>query len=88
FGQRAAAWFDGCDIRVLEASLGFITASGRSSNDTSYYVINSTEYKNSGAGSEGTRASFASTLGEPMLINEVLGSDYESMAYVDTAYLV
>ncbi|KAI6791437.1 pectin lyase-like protein [Hortaea werneckii] len=40
FGQRAAAWFDGCDIRVLEASLGFITASGRSSNDTSYYVIN------------------------------------------------
>ena len=40
FGQRAAAWFDGCDIRVVEASLGFITASGRSSNDTSYYVIN------------------------------------------------
>ena len=45
------------------------------------------EYKNSGAGSEGTRASFASTLIEPVLITEVLGSDYESMEYVDTAYL-
>ncbi|RMZ28394.1 hypothetical protein D0859_07518 [Hortaea werneckii] len=146
FGQRAAAWFDGCDIRVLEASLGFITASGRSSNDTSYYVINNStvaaadgadvpsgayylgrpwreyarvvfqgtslsevinpagwsvwsstdpqtdhvtfaEYKNSGAGSEGTRASFASTLNEPVQITEVLGSDYEDMAYVDPAYL-
>ncbi|RMY32061.1 hypothetical protein D0866_06873 [Hortaea werneckii] len=146
FGQRAAAWFDGCDIRVLEASLGFITASGRSSNDSSYYVINNStvaaadgadvpsgayylgrpwreyarvvfqetsmsnvvnpagwsvwsttnpqtdhvtfdEYENSGAGSNGTRASFASTLNEPVLITEVLGSDYESMAYVDTAYL-
>lgn len=41
FGQHAQAWFDGCDIRVLAASLGYVTASGRaSSSDTSYYVIN------------------------------------------------
>lgn len=45
------------------------------------------EYNNSGAGSEGTRASFASNLNEPVLITEVLGSDYEDMAYVDPAYL-
>ncbi|OCK76048.1 carbohydrate esterase family 8 protein [Lepidopterella palustris CBS 459.81] len=40
FGQHAATWFDQCDIRVLTASLGYITASGRaSSSDISYYVI-------------------------------------------------
>lgn len=46
------------------------------------------EHKNRGAGSEGIRASFASTLSEPVVITEILGSDYESMAYVDTAYFV
>lgn len=40
FGQEALAWFDACDIRVLAASLGYITASGRASDDSSYYVIN------------------------------------------------
>ncbi|KAL9622827.1 MAG: hypothetical protein Q9160_002753, partial [Pyrenula sp. 1 TL-2023] len=41
FGQHASAWFDQVDIRVLAASLGYITANGRdSSTDTSYYVIN------------------------------------------------
>ncbi|KAK4148442.1 carbohydrate esterase [Chaetomidium leptoderma] len=40
FGQRARAWFDGADIRVLAASLGYITANGRdSSSNPSYYVI-------------------------------------------------
>lgn len=40
FGQHATAWFDQCSIRVLSASLGYITASGRpSSSDPSYYVI-------------------------------------------------
>jgi pectinesterase len=35
------AWFDQIDIRVLEASWGTITASGRdSSSSDSYYVIN------------------------------------------------
>lgn len=41
FGQKAMAWFDGVDIRVLAASLGYITANGRdSSSNPSYYVIN------------------------------------------------
>ncbi|CRG90995.1 Pectinesterase [Talaromyces islandicus] len=41
FGQHATAWFDRCDIRVLSASLGTITANGRSSSsDPSFYVIN------------------------------------------------
>jgi hypothetical protein len=41
FGQKATAWFDNCDIRVLAASTGYITANGRdSSSNPSYYVIN------------------------------------------------
>ncbi|KAK4233635.1 carbohydrate esterase [Achaetomium macrosporum] len=41
FGQKARAWFDGVDIRVLAASVGYITANGRdSSSNPSYYVIN------------------------------------------------
>ncbi|KAF2267358.1 pectin lyase-like protein [Lojkania enalia] len=41
FGQRAAAWFDSVDIRVLAASTGYITANGRDSSlNPSYYVIN------------------------------------------------
>ncbi|AEO66258.1 877d35ca-67d3-4e98-adf6-2076a6a27c09 [Thermothielavioides terrestris] len=41
FGQYAQAWFDGVDIRVLAASVGYITANGRdSSTNPSYYVIN------------------------------------------------
>ena len=35
FGQTALAWFDQCDIRVPTASLGYVTASGRSSATTS-----------------------------------------------------
>ncbi|KFY31485.1 hypothetical protein V493_01066 [Pseudogymnoascus sp. VKM F-4281 (FW-2241)] len=38
FGQRAIAWIDGTDIRVNGP--GYITASGRDSDDDSYYVIN------------------------------------------------
>ncbi|KAF2010044.1 carbohydrate esterase family 8 protein, partial [Aaosphaeria arxii CBS 175.79] len=41
FGQTATAWFDGSDIRVLAASVGYITANGRdSSSNPSFYVIN------------------------------------------------
>jgi pectinesterase len=40
FGQRAQAWFEQCNIGVVTASTGFITASGRSSNDSGWYVIN------------------------------------------------
>ena len=146
FGQTGQAWFEQCDIRVPSTTLGYITASGRSSDDSSYYVINNStvaaadgadvpsgamylgrpwedyarvafqetdlsdiinsagwsvwetddantehvsfgEYDNSGAGSEGTRASFSTKLSEPVAIAEVLGSDYESATWVDTSYI-
>ncbi|KAK4125819.1 carbohydrate esterase family 8 protein [Parathielavia appendiculata] len=145
FGQRARAWFDGADIRVLAASTGWITANGRDSEaNPSYYVINKStvsakagdtvaagayylgrpwrsfsrvvfqntkmsnvvnpagwaiwnngdartgnvtyaEYKNSGEGSKGTRASFATKLSSAVSISEILGSDYKT--WVDRAYL-
>ncbi|KAK3381504.1 pectin lyase fold/virulence factor [Podospora didyma] len=41
FGQHAPAWFEKCDIRVVAASVGYVTASGReSSSDANYYVFN------------------------------------------------
>ncbi|EHK24617.1 carbohydrate esterase family 8 protein [Trichoderma virens Gv29-8] len=40
FGQQATAWFEKCTIGVLPASIGYITASGRTSNSASYYVFN------------------------------------------------
>ncbi|KAF2273027.1 carbohydrate esterase family 8 protein [Westerdykella ornata] len=41
FGQTATAWFDRVDIRVLAASIGYITANGRDSeSNPSFYVIN------------------------------------------------
>lgn len=43
FGQRALAWFQKSDIRVLDASgsIGYITAHGRdSASNPSFYVIN------------------------------------------------
>ncbi|KAK3492245.1 pectinesterase precursor [Neurospora hispaniola] len=42
FGQRAPAWFEKCDIKVMAANLGYITASGRdSSSNPANYVFNS-----------------------------------------------
>ncbi|KAI1341146.1 family 8 carbohydrate esterase [Xylariaceae sp. FL0016] len=42
FGQEAAVWFEQSDIRVLDKSLGYITANGRESPDgMSIYVFNS-----------------------------------------------
>ncbi|KAI0133770.1 family 8 carbohydrate esterase [Xylariales sp. AK1849] len=41
FGQTGLAWFENVDIRVLSASYGTVTASGRSSDSNpSYYVFN------------------------------------------------
>ncbi|KAM0460083.1 hypothetical protein ACHAO4_002213 [Trichoderma viride] len=40
FGQSATAWFEKCSIGVLPASIGYVTASGRSSSTSSYYVFN------------------------------------------------
>ncbi|PWY75030.1 pectinesterase pmeA [Aspergillus heteromorphus CBS 117.55] len=146
FGQHARAWFQNCDIRVVEGpSSASITANGRSSEtDTSFYVIHKStvaaaagndvasgtyylgrpwseyarvcfqetsmtdvinalgwtewstsepnteyvtfeEYDNTGAGSEGTRASFSSKISTPYTISTILGSDYAD--WVDTTYL-
>ena len=146
FGQDAVAWFEQCDIRVASADLGYITASGRDSDDSSYYVINNSvvgaapdedvsagayylgrpwedharvcfqktslsnvinsagwhiwstddpntahvtfaEHDNTGAGAEGTRASFATKLSSALKIRGILGSSYASQFYVDTNYL-
>ncbi|KAF2877537.1 pectin methylesterase [Massariosphaeria phaeospora] len=63
FGQTATAWFDGADIRVLAASLGYITANGRDSNSNpSYYVINNS---NVAAAAGNSVASGAYYLGRP-----------------------
>lgn len=40
FGMRASAWFEQVDIGVVKASVGYITASGRQSDDANWYVIN------------------------------------------------
>ncbi|WPH03233.1 carbohydrate esterase family 8 protein [Acrodontium crateriforme] len=148
FGQDANAWFEKCNIGVLPAGYGTITASGRSSKySSSYYVINNSfigaapgrkvtkgayylgrpwgdwarvavqhtnmtdvinpagwsawgtgadamtdhaafgEYENYGAGAEGHRASFSSTLKYPVKIEAVLGNDYASQEHIDTSYL-
>lgn len=43
FGQTAQAWLDGIDIVTIAA--GCITASGRASNDSSWYVINNSSVR-------------------------------------------
>jgi pectinesterase len=43
------------------------------------------EYGNSGAGSQGTRASFSQKISSPIAISTILGSNYAS--WVDTSYL-
>ncbi|KAH6634727.1 carbohydrate esterase family 8 protein [Chaetomium sp. MPI-SDFR-AT-0129] len=145
FGQRGKAWFDGVDIRVVAASVGYITASGReSADDGSWYVINKStvaaksgdsvgdgvyylgrpwreyarvvfqntdlssvingagwkvwnagdertsgvefgEFGNTGAGAQGTRASFSEKLAQAVGIETVLGSGYAD--WVDAEYL-
>ncbi|KAF1960647.1 carbohydrate esterase family 8 protein [Byssothecium circinans] len=63
FGQRATAWFDGVDIAVVSASLGYITASGRDSDSNpSYYVINKSKVA---AASGNSVSSGAYYLGRP-----------------------
>lgn len=75
FGQEAAAWFDACDIRVLQASLGYVTASGRSSDDDGYYVINNSTVA-AAAGAD--VASGAFYLGRPW-------RDYARVVFQDTS---
>lgn len=45
------------------------------------------EYDNTGEGSEGTRADFATELSGPVGIADVLGSGYASAAYFDADYV-
>ncbi|KAA8895547.1 carbohydrate esterase family 8 protein [Sphaerosporella brunnea] len=56
-----------------------------SSSDANTEYVTFGEYDNSGAGSQGTRASFAKTLSAPVTITTILGSDYAN--WVDTDYL-
>ncbi|CAM1505819.1 Fc.00g114560.m01.CDS01 [Cosmosporella sp. VM-42] len=44
------------------------------------------EYKNTGSGASGTRASFATTLSSPVEIGAILGSGYASEAWFDAGY--
>ncbi|KAH6647366.1 putative pectinesterase precursor [Truncatella angustata] len=63
FGQNAPAWFENVDLRVVSASLGYVTASGRaSSSSSSYYVFNNCDIA---AASGNTVSSGAFYLGRP-----------------------
>ncbi|KAF3760479.1 family 8 carbohydrate esterase [Cryphonectria parasitica EP155] len=75
FGQYSPAWFQSCDIRVLEASVGYVTANGRtSSTGTSYYVFNECDI----AAADGESvASGAYYLGRPW-------SEYARVVFQDT----
>lgn len=44
------------------------------------------EYKNTGAGAAGTRASFATTLSSAVSIQTILGGSYTSEDYFDNSY--
>lgn len=56
-------------------------------SETNTEDVTFAEYDNSGAGSEGTRASFATTLSDAIEITAILGSSYASATYVDTSYI-
>lgn len=75
FGQTAQAWFDGCDIGVLATSYGTITASGRTSNDNGWYVINKANIQ---AASGNSVPAGAYYLGRPW-------GDYARVVFQDTA---
>jgi len=44
------------------------------------------EYRNTGPGASGNRASFSRQLGEPVAMATVLGSGYSGAAYYDGSY--
>ncbi|RKL17275.1 hypothetical protein BFJ68_g4779 [Fusarium oxysporum] len=147
FGQTASAWFEKTDLRVVAASVGYITANGRDSDSNmSYYVFNNCniaaaagnavangayylgrpwrqyarvvfqktnmtsvinskgwsiwntgeentahvlfgEYGNTGAGSQGQRASFATKLSSAVSISTVLSGNYASKGFYDASYM-
>ncbi|KAI0074491.1 pectin lyase-like protein [Panus rudis PR-1116 ss-1] len=130
FGQRGSIWITNSVINTVAS--GWITASGRSSDDPNWYVIDSStvqgsgtaylgrpwrdwarvvfqntflnsnvpaagwsvwhdetdhvtfaEYKNTGPGASGTRASFSTKLSAPISISTVLNST----SWVDSQFL-
>ncbi|KAH7234895.1 family 8 carbohydrate esterase [Fusarium redolens] len=147
FGQTASAWFENIDLRVVAASVGYITANGRDSDSNmSYYVFNNCnivaaagnavangayylgrpwrqyarvvfqktsmssvinskgwsiwntgeentahvlfgEFDNTGAGSQGQRASFATKLSSAVSISTVLSGNYASKGFYDASYM-
>ncbi|PCD23653.1 hypothetical protein AU210_015170 [Fusarium oxysporum f. sp. radicis-cucumerinum] len=125
FGQTASAWFEKIDLRVVAASVGYITAAGNAVANGAYYlgrpwrqyarvvfqktnmtsVINSKgwsiwntgeentahvlfgEYGNTGAGSQGQRASFATKLSSAVSISTVLSGNYASKGFYDASYM-
>jgi pectinesterase len=58
-----------------------------STSDTRTSGVTFGEYKNSGSGASGTRASFAKTLSAAVDIADVLGSSYTSAGYYDSSYM-
>jgi pectinesterase len=58
-----------------------------SSSDTRTDNVELAEYRNTGDGAAGTRADFATTLSEAVVIGDILGSSYASESWVDTSYL-
>ncbi|OHW99983.1 pectinesterase, partial [Colletotrichum incanum] len=63
FGQKALAWFEKCDLRVVTNSIGYITAHGRTSaSEKSEYVFNNC---NIAAASGNTVSNGAYYLGRP-----------------------
>lgn len=80
FGQHAVSWFQGCDIRVVSASLGYVTANGRpSSSDPSYYVFNKCDIA---AASGNSVSSGAYYLGRPWADYARVVFQYTSMSSV------
>lgn len=75
FGQSASAWFSSCDIRVLAGELGYVTASGRDSDTSSYYVI---DHSTIAAATGNTVPSGAYYLGRPW-------EQYARVAFQDTS---
>jgi pectinesterase len=44
FGMYGIAWFEECEIKVVKANLGYVTANGRDkASNPSYFVINNSE---------------------------------------------
>ncbi|KAF2228754.1 carbohydrate esterase family 8 protein, partial [Viridothelium virens] len=84
-------WGDYARVAVQHTSMtNVINSAGWSqwqSSDPRTDHVSFGEYENSGAGSEGTRASFATKLSAPVAIASVLGSGWESASYVDASYV-